>query len=116
MTPNRNGGSKLIAVLNIRPGAAAYGVTPAHVAIRKRDNAVSFAFWRSEPNRILRVLKYQPSLRVLSFDSAIRRVFYRHGHFAAPRRTASTVATTVVTQIMRRTFERTMVDNTNPTD
>src|SRR5258708_29142424 len=62
-----------IAVLNIRPGAAAYGVTPAHVAIQKRDNAVSFAFWRSEPNRILCVLKYQPSLRVLSFDSAIRR-------------------------------------------
>jgi hypothetical protein len=59
------------AVLNIRPGAGAYGVTPAHVAIQKRDNAV-FAFWRSEPNRILRVLEYQPSLRVL-FDSAIRR-------------------------------------------
>jgi hypothetical protein len=45
------------AVLNIRPGAGAYGVTPAHVAIEKRDNAVSFAFWRSEPNRILRVLE-----------------------------------------------------------
>ena len=60
------------AVLNIRPGTGAYAVTPAHVAIQKRDNAV-FAFWRSEPNRILRVLEYQPSLRVLSFDSAIRR-------------------------------------------
>src|SRR5216684_7766710 len=77
-TPNTEGGPCVcrltaIAVLNIRPGAAAYGVTPAHVAIQKRDNAVSFAFWRSEPNRILCVLKYQPSLRVLSFDSAIRR-------------------------------------------
>jgi hypothetical protein len=48
---------------------------------------------------------------VLSFDSAIRRFFDRHVHLATPRRTASTVATTVVTQIMFRTFEVTTGKN-----
>jgi hypothetical protein len=61
MPLNCNGDSKLIAVLNVAPGVGTYGVTPTHVAIHERDNAVSFAFGRSEPNRILRVLKHQPS-------------------------------------------------------
>ena len=30
---------------------------PAHLAIHERDNAVSFARRRSEPNRVLRILK-----------------------------------------------------------
>src|SRR6266404_8357901 len=38
-------------------------------------------------------------------------VFDRHVHLATPRRTASTVATTVVTQIMFRTFEVTTGKN-----
>ncbi len=53
--------AKSITILNVGPGVGAYGVTPAHVAIHERDNAVCFAFWRSEPNRILRVLKHQLS-------------------------------------------------------
>jgi len=51
-----NGGNKFITVLNIGPGVGTYIVTPAHVAIHERDNAMSFACWRSEPNRILCVL------------------------------------------------------------
>jgi hypothetical protein len=61
MPLNCNGGSKFITVLNVGPGVGTYIVTPAHVAIHERDNAISFACWRSEPNRILRVLKQRPS-------------------------------------------------------
>ncbi len=61
MPLNGNGGSKFVTVLNVGPGVGTYIVTPAHVAIHERDNAVSFALWRSEPNRILRVLKQRPS-------------------------------------------------------
>jgi hypothetical protein len=53
MPPNSNGGSKLIAVLNIGPSVRTNTVASAHVAIHKRDNAVSFALWRSEANRSL---------------------------------------------------------------
>jgi hypothetical protein len=59
---NCNGGSKSITVLNVGSGVGTYDVTPAHVAIHERSNSVSLAFLRSEPNRILRVLKHQPSL------------------------------------------------------
>ncbi len=71
MPLNCNGGRKFITVLNVGPGVGTYGVTPAHVAFHKRDNAVPFAFWRSEPNRILRVLKRRPSLEVPFIDCAL---------------------------------------------
>ena len=61
MPLDRNGGSKFVTILNAGPSVGTYIVTPAHVAIHERDTAVSFACWRSEPNRILRVLKHQPS-------------------------------------------------------
>ena len=64
MSPNRNGGSKFITVLNVGPGVVTYIVTPAHVAIHERDNAKSFAFWRSEPNGIPSVLKHDTLSRV----------------------------------------------------
>src|SRR3981081_1138736 len=74
MPLNCDGGSKFITLLNVSLGVGTYGVTPAHVAIHERDNAVSFAFWRSEPNRILCVLTPRRPLQVLSIDSAIRRL------------------------------------------
>jgi hypothetical protein len=59
MPLNRNGSSKFVTILSVGPGVETYVVTPAHVAIHERDNTVSFAGWRSEPNRILRVLKHR---------------------------------------------------------
>jgi hypothetical protein len=73
MPLDRNGGNKFITILDVGPGVETYIVTTAHVAIRERDNSVSFAFWRSEPNRVLCVLKHRPSPQVLSIDSALWR-------------------------------------------
>ena len=70
MSPNRNGGSKFITVLNVGPGVVTYIVTPAHVAIHERDNAKSFAFRRSEPNGIPSVLKHRHFLSGLFIDGA----------------------------------------------
>jgi hypothetical protein len=64
MPLDRNGGSKFITILNVGPGVGTYIVTPAHAAIHERNNTVSFACWRSEPNRILRILKHRSSPRV----------------------------------------------------
>jgi hypothetical protein len=50
-------------------------------------------------------------LQALSFWQRNSAIFDRHVHLATPRRTASTVATTVVTQIMFRTFEVTTGKN-----
>jgi hypothetical protein len=44
MPLNCNGSSKSITVLNVGAGVGTYGVTPAHVAVHERENAVSFAF------------------------------------------------------------------------
>ena len=68
-TPNTEGGPcvcrltervgcKFITRLDVGPGRNLY-CRPAHLAIHERDNAVSFACWRSEPNRVLRILKQQ---------------------------------------------------------
>jgi hypothetical protein len=64
MPLDRNGGIEFVTILNVGPGVGTYIVTPAHVAIPERNNAVSFACWRSEPNRILRILKHRSSPEV----------------------------------------------------
>ena len=110
MPLDRNGGSKFVTILNVGPGVGTYIVTPAHIAIHERDNAVSFAFWRSEPNRILRVLKHRSSPQSYLWTAHFGG-FERHVHLATPRRTASTVAKRVVTQIMFRRFEVTTGKN-----
>ena len=35
MSPNLNGGSKFITVLNVGPGVVTYIVSPAHIAVHK---------------------------------------------------------------------------------
>jgi len=58
MSPNCEGGRKVIALLSIGPDVRTYTVAIAHLAIHERDDAISLALWCSEPNRILRVLEH----------------------------------------------------------
>ena len=100
MSPNCEGGRKVIALLSIGPDVRTYTVAPAHLAIHERDDAISLALWCSEPNRILRVLKHWPS----------------QVNLATPRRTASTVEKAAVTQVMLRRFDLTIGMSLEPSD
>ena len=66
-----NSGNEFITVLIVGACVGTYIVTPAHGAIHERDNAVTLAMWRSESNRILRVLKHQLSPQGLFIDRVV---------------------------------------------
>jgi hypothetical protein len=94
MPPDCSGGRKFITVLDVFAGVGTDIVAPAHVAIHERDNAVSLALWRSEPENTLR------------FEaSATAPVLTLRVHLVTPSRTASTVAKAAVTQNMFRRFD-----------
>jgi hypothetical protein len=114
MPPDCDGGGKVIALLSIGPDVRTYIVAPAHLAIHERDDAVSVAFRRSEPNRIFRVLKHQPSFSGAVYWQGTFPVLMPQLHLATPRRTASTVAKAAVTQTMLRRFDVTTGKNPEP--